>query len=392
MRILFASVGNFGHVHPLLPLALAARSAGHEVRFATGEQFHPILSAVGLEPVTAGRSVPDAFIEAAGGQAFLESQGGDVHPSELPPEVLTALGVKAFGSVLPRSIAADLVAVFESFRPDLVIHEVMNPGAGFAARLAGIPALSHGVGRLVSVGEEALIQEELRVTAAELGVLVADDQVRLLGHPYVDICPPSLQDADFIASGYPRIAQRPVPFDEPGELPAALAGSDRPLVYLSLGTALGSAAVLRTAIEGLAPLDVRVLVATGPTVGVDELGELPAHTVAVPWVSQAEVLRHASVVVQHGGSGTMLAALAAGLPQLFLPQGSDQPTNAEAVRALGAGEVLGHGELAPEAVTLKVKALLSDDSYRQAARRVADEIAAMPSPEEVAAGLSTYAG
>lgn len=91
----------------------------------------------------------------------------------------------------------------------------------------------------------------------------------------------------------------------------------------ALGTALDSADNLRTVIDGLRPLGVPVLAATGFRIQRAELGELPDNVIAAPWVPQSEVLARASLVVQHGGSGTTLAALSAGLPQLITPQGAD---------------------------------------------------------------------
>jgi hypothetical protein len=44
MRVLFASLASVGHTYPLIPLAIAARAAGHQVRFAAG------LYAEDLEP------------------------------------------------------------------------------------------------------------------------------------------------------------------------------------------------------------------------------------------------------------------------------------------------------------------------------------------------------
>ncbi|MFI5986696.1 glycosyltransferase [Streptomyces sp. NPDC051555] len=389
MRILFASVGNFGHIFPLLPLARAARAAGHEVAFATGEQFHQTLSEAGFEPVTAGRSVPEAFIEAAGGRAFLEAHGGEVGAQDVPPEVLANLHIKVFGSVLPRWVAADLAPVFESRQIDLVVHEVLNPGAGFAAQLAGVPALAHGVGLLAQDHEAERLQQEILATAADLGVTVPAGQVLTLGNTYIDICPPSLQDRAFVESGQARIEQRPVAFVEPGELPAGLAESGEPFVYLTLGTALGSAENLRTVIDGLAPLGVPVLVAAGFRVQIADLGELPEHVIVAPWLPQSAVLAHAALVVQHGGSGTTLATLEAGLPQLIVPQGADGPANGKAVRDAGAGEVL--FELSAEAVTEHARKILGDPGYREAAGKIAAEIAALPDPAEIAARLPEFA-
>ncbi|MFE3416626.1 glycosyltransferase [Streptomyces mirabilis] len=392
MRILFASAGNFGHVYPLLPLAKAARAAGHEVAFATGEQLHPALRAAGLDPVAAGRSVPEAFMEAVRGSAGLEhGEGdGDLGAQDVPPEVLADLHVKVFGSVLPRWVAADLAPVLAGGSFDLVVYEALNPGAAFAAHLAGVPAVAHGVGVMAMGPEEARIQEELLATAADLGVHAPGGQLLALARTYIDICPPSLQDRGFLAAPLPRIEQRPVAYGEPGELPAAIRDADGPFVYLTLGTALGSVDVLRTVIEGLLPLEVPVLVATGPVVDVADLGELPERVVAAAWVAQPEALKRAALVVQHGGAGTTLATLAAGLPQLILPQGADGPANAAAVRDAGAGELVHAADLTAGAVTAQARRILGDETYRDAARKVATEIASMPAPTETATRLPQF--
>jgi UDP:flavonoid glycosyltransferase YjiC (YdhE family) len=74
----------------------------------------------------------------------------------------------------------------------------------------------------------------------------------------------------------------------------------------------------------------------------------------------------------------MLGALAAGLPLLCLPQGADQHGNADHVPAAGAGLKLLREDLTPQAVRAAVAALLGEPGHRLAARRIAGEIAAMP--------------
>ncbi|MFJ3235758.1 glycosyltransferase [Streptomyces sp. NPDC086787] len=391
MRILFAGAGNFGHVYPLLPLAKAARAAGHEVSFATGEQLHRAVATAGLEPVAAGRSVPEAFMEAVGSRADLAG-AGELGAQDVPPEVLADLHVQVFGSVLPRWVAADLATALERIRPDLVVYEALNPGAAFAAALAGVPAVAHGVGVMALGPEEERIGQQLLATAGDLGVEVPFGQLLALSRSYIDIVPPSIQDPGFLAAPLPRIEQRTVAYAEPGELPEPIRSSGKPFVYLTLGTALGSPEVLRSVLAGLLPLDVPVLVAAGPVVPVGELGELPERVVAVPWVAQPEALKHASLVVQHGGAGTTLATLAAGLPQLVLPQGADGPANGRAVAAAGAGEVLLAGNQSPDTVTETARRLLAEDGYRIAAGKVATEIASMPDPAENVAKLVELAG
>lgn len=330
MRVLFAGLASVGHTYPLIPLAIAARDAGHEVHFAVGEEVHAPLTANGLRPFRPA----DAFYE--------------LYAEDLEPELAR-------------------------LRPDLVVHGWGVPGAAIAARRAGIPGLWHGFGRLFPDG----IGLELPTKAVP-------------GLPHVDICPPSLQDKDFLA-GEDRIELRPVAFSEPGALPLRDDHrTSRPLVYLTLGTAFGTPELLTAVIRSLAPLDARVVVATG-RVRPDRLGDLPANVTAHQWLPQADLLPHVDVVVHHGGSGTTLGALTVGAPQLILPQGADQFANADAVTAAGAGVRLLPDEVSEEAVASVVRTLSRPGGHSEAARAIAEEIARMPAPEDVARRLPEYA-
>jgi MGT family glycosyltransferase len=227
--------------------------------------------------------------------------------------------------------------------------------------------------------------------AAELGLDPAVVAGPGLGDPFLDICPPTLQDPAFLA-GFtpdraPRVPLRPVPFAEPAPLPAWVTEPGPPLVYLTLGTAFAEGGVLRTAIDGLGRLPARVLVATGPLIDTASVDDLPDTVRVEQWVPQADLLPHAALAVHHGGSGTTLGALASGVPQLLLPQGADQFDNAEAVVAVGAGRRLLPAEATPDAVADAAASLLTDPQPRAAAGALAREIAAMPSPAAVVAEL-----
>lgn len=335
MRVLFASLASVGHTYPLLPLAIAVRDAGHEVHFAAGEEVHGPLVAYGLGPFRPA----DSFYE--------------IYAEDLAPELVR-------------------------LKPDLVVHGWGVPGAAVAAVQAGIPGIWHGFGRLVPEG----IGFELPTRNAEVP-----------GRPHVDICPPSLQDKDFLATA-DRLVLRPVPYSPPGELPrwnGRLAA--QPLVYLTLGTVFGTPELLTTVLKGLATLDARVVVATG-RIRPEQLGDVPENVTVRSWVPQAELLPYVDVVIHHGGSGTTLGALAVGAPQLLLPQGADQFANADAVQAAGAGLRLLPGELDADTVADRVRRLLprpGRTEHRDAARAIAREIAGMPGPDEVARDLPSYA-
>lgn len=333
MRLLFASLATVGHAYPLVPLAIAAREAGCEVRFAVGEGMHRGLERHGLGPFRPG----DCFSE-----------------------------------MYPEDLAGDL----ERLRPDLVIHEWGVPGAAVAARRAGIKGVWHGFGRMFPEGIG--LESPMRVAGAE-------------GAPHIDICPPSLQDKAFLEAD--RIELRPVPFPDTGDHPVLPdISAAQPLIYLTLGTVFGTPELLTTAIAGLSGLNARIVVAAG-RLDPDELGPLPDNVTVHGWVPQTRLLPHADVVVHHGGSGTTLGALNSGIPQLLLPQGADQFANAEALVAAGAALQLGLDDLDPGAIADCAARLLPRraNPYRDAAREISEEIARMPAPAEVVERLREFA-
>ncbi|PZG24365.1 glycosyltransferase [Micromonospora craterilacus] len=387
VRVLFASLGTHGHTYPLLPLAAAARDAGHEITFATGEGFADTLRAQGFDPVATGMPVFDGFLAA------LRIRFDTDSPEGLTPEQLSELPQIVFGNVMPQRIFDELQPVIEGFRPDLVVQEISNYGAGLAATKAGIPTICHGVGRDTPDELTGSIEEEVGRLAARLGIDLPPGRIDAFGNPFLDIYPPSLQDPAFRTRAE-RYELRPVPFTERTDVPSWVTSGDRsrPLVYLTLGTSSGGTVeVLRAAIDGLATLDVDVLVASGPSLDVTHLGEVPANVRVEPWVSQAGLLPHVDLVVHHGGSGTTLGAFDAGVPQLSFPWAGDSFANAQAVAQAKAGDHLLPDAINSEAVASTAKRLLSDESYRTAAKAVAAEIAAMPAPEEVVRRLPEFA-
>ena len=203
---------------------------------------------------------------------------------------------------------------------------------------------------------------------------------------YLDICPPSVQS----------VAMDHIPAVQP--LRPASPARDRavddgpPLVYLTLGTVQNHSPVLVTVASALSALPVRLLVAIGPDGDPARFAGLPANVQVETWVDQSRVLERCAVVVSHAGSGTFLGALAAGLPQLCLPLAADQFRNAAGGERSGTALVLAPDAVTEESVTRAVTRLLAEGSFTERAREVALEIAAMPSPADVAGVLAERFG
>jgi UDP:flavonoid glycosyltransferase YjiC (YdhE family) len=127
------------------------------------------------------------------------------------------------------------------------------------------------------------------------------------------------------------------------------------------------------------------------------LGPVPANVHVEPWIDQARVLDHAELVVCHGGSGTTLAALSAGVPLVMVPLFADQFENAGRIAATRAGRVVetqirtagarSISSATPPEITKSIEGVLGDVTYRDRARAIAAEMAATPTVEEVLARL-----
>ncbi len=255
--------------------------------------------------------------------------------------------------------------------------------ARIVATALGLPRVHHAFGRLVPLACWERAAAETQRLWRELGV-PAEPLCGAFGGTYVDICPPSFQ-SEAIPAGTPVEPVRPL-FPPPAgaSAPAWLeALPARPTVYVTLGTVRNDLTLFRVLLDGLASLDANVVATIGPGHDPAALGPLPANAIVEGYVPQAFVLSRAAVVVSHGGSGSILATLAEGLPALLVPQGADQFDNAARCAELGAGLVLMPGEVTAAAVTDAVATLLRDGSYRERARALAAEIGALPHPRDV---------
>jgi MGT family glycosyltransferase len=144
---------------------------------------------------------------------------------------------------------------------------------------------------------------------------------------------------------------------------------------------LESGDLFERVLAGLGELPIEVVATVGSQIDPKELGPLAANVRVEQYVAQSEVLARSGAVVSHGGSGTVVAGLAHGLPQVVLPMGADQPLNAARCEELGVGIVLDAVRATPEQVGEAVSVVLSDPAYRSAAEHIRDEIAALPGPD-----------
>lgn len=381
MRVLLSSTSGLGHVLPLVPLGQALAAAGHEVLWAAGDGAAAFVEAAGLPVATVG--LRGDALGAARGTVLAAA-------AELPPpERAGYVFPRMFGEALAPPTAVDLLPLARAFRPDLVVHEQAELAAPLVARLLDVPCWTHAFGGAVPAPLVAAAGERLAPVWDAHG-LQSPPWAGCFGAGYLDLAPPPVQTVptDHIERVQPL---RPVAWSGPAS-PTPwpwLEHPWRPLVYLTLGTELGGAALLGDAVRELRELPVRLLVTVGPHGDPAQLGPQPDHVRVERWVPQTQVLPHATVLASHAGSGTFLAGLAHGVPQLCLPHQADQFRNAAGGARSGAALALAPGEATGVAVAAAVQRLLDDGAFRTAAASVAQVVAAMPSPAQVAELLTS---
>jgi UDP:flavonoid glycosyltransferase YjiC (YdhE family) len=374
VKIMFASLGAYGHVYPMMPLALACADAGHEVVIATGKPFLDRLPLPTVPGYPTDLDLDWAIEETRRRHPDLHGVG---------------FSLAMFSDVTAEQVAPTMIEQCERIRPDLVIFEGMDTGAGVAANVLGIPAAAYAIGLMSSV--YAMLHPATVGYQRDLWLKrnrIPPEANGLLAAALINPAPPPLQGPD--GTGAPTIPIRSVAYSESGaEVPAWLTQQrTRPRVYLTLGTvSFGAVEVLNRAIAEIAPLGVDILVTVGPDGEPAALGEVPDNVRIERFVAQSAVLPLVDLIVHHGGTGTVLGALAVGLPQLVLPQGADQFINAEILAAGGVARALPNDAQQPGAIGAAVQALLGDSPERQAAGRLREEIAAMPSPRDVVPAL-----
>ncbi|MCX5149870.1 nucleotide disphospho-sugar-binding domain-containing protein [Streptomyces sp. NPDC048550] len=371
MRILFTGPAAAGHLFPMIPTAQALRAAGHEVLFASSQPLNRLREAgFPIVEIGDGRTIRDVFEQSTGEEVRYVAT--DMTTDQILDRA--ALGF----ALVSRPTVQDLLDVADNWGPDLLVYDSFQASAPLVAAKLKIPSVIQNFG--VMSGLEMVGRIASKFTEAYETYKVAGPAESTA----LDIVPASL-------GGEPGgLRMRYIPYNGGGTVPAELLRrGTRPRVAVTLGTVLtemdGVRAIVRL-IEAAASVDAEFLLAVGDA-DLTPLGTLPDNVRPLPWVPLAELLTASDALIHHGGSGTLLTALQAGVPQLLLPQGADHFTNADALTATGAALRSASEDVDAPLLTR----LITDPALREAAVRLQAENAALPSPAETVPALEALA-
>jgi len=389
MRVLFATTANDGHFGPLIPFARACAAAGHEVRVAAPESYAAALDRAGF--------AHEPFADAPREQIGPIMASLPTLPFEEADDVVIR---EVFARVDAQAGLPAVMDTVDHWRPDVVLRESAELASLAAAERAGVPHVHVCIGmHEVATRFAGAIVEPLEELGRRAGLADGQASRALAAETVFSLVPEAV---DHAVGEVPPEAAAYLRFHEPAPatgaegLPA-WGDPGLPLVYVTFGSVTGSLGhfgdVYREALDGLADLDARVLMTVGRRLDPAELGPWPANAHVEQWWPQGELLTHAAAMVGHGGFGTTMGALAAGVPQVVMPIFTfDQVVNGAHVAAVGAGLAVSMGPGAVTRACSDVRTLLTAPSYTAAAQRVALQLADLPRPDEAVPVLAGLVG
>ncbi|KNB52167.1 nucleotide disphospho-sugar-binding domain-containing protein [Streptomyces caatingaensis] len=387
MRFLFTTTPGFSHTVPLVPLAHAARLAGHEVLFVAGG---PALRAATGAGLAACDPAPGEDVTAPYLRLATTAVGDELSVAQVMERVFGAFG--RIGEMMLPGLAR----IARDWRADVVLYPPMLPAGLLAARAAGSLAVVHGIGLrhpLFPLGTDGVppvlagagVTEPPRHPDAEL-VLAPESLEKINPSAPEDEVP------------YAVLPLRPSTYNGGGEVPPwALKAPARPRILLTLGSVAAhndsQAELLSAVVRGSEVLDAEVVVTAGGSDLTTLLGELPGHVRPMTsFLPLGAVLPTCAAVVHHGGMSTMFSALTAGIPQVIVPTTKgDALTNARVMEERGAGVTVDPARCTAATAAEALRRVVREPGFRAVGTDVAAELAAMPDPGDVVGRLAALA-
>lgn len=384
-RFLFSTTPGYGHIHPLIPLAHALKQAGHAVAFATSASRQLLVEASGFTffPVGSDLATDPEYQQSKAQLATM--------PLALESEILNY--ARIWCGIAPRLRTPQLVEIARSWQPDMVIREAGEYGAVIAAEHLGLPHATVAFTTAlkgIAIFEQGAA-ERLDPIRQSWGLAPDPTLKSLRRYLHLAYSPPSfsLQDVGGpVAGSVPATTHfvRPEIFDNADneslpdwveQLPA------QPTVYVTLGTEVNRESelypsVLQTIITGLRDTSVNLIVTLGRDKDPADFGPQPANVHIERYIPQSLLLPRCNLIVMHGGSNSLLAALDIGLPMVVVPLIADQFFNAPIVQQMRLGQVVEREHLTPASIRAAVEEVLGNPIYRHNVGRLQAEMHALP--------------
>ncbi|GAB2953718.1 nucleotide disphospho-sugar-binding domain-containing protein [Nonomuraea fastidiosa] len=389
MRVLFTTWAWPSHFYPMVSIAWALRTAGHDVRIASQPALMDTIMRAGLPAVVTGADFDIVGYHRRELASLRVEQQNPPGPADWDAAKRRRVQ-KSFAQFveIARLMAGDLLTFAQTWRPDLIVHDPLTYAGPLVARLLGVPSARNLFGPDFTYDTRHLEAEAMAPLLAEYGVSDLDTVGRLT----IDPCPPGLQ----YPADIPRRLVRYVPYNGLSRIPDwLLEKPDKRRICVIWGTTTTKfsqehAMRLPFVVDAVASMGTEVVLAVTPD-QLELFDSMPDGVRVADSVPLDVLLPTCDAIVHQGGAGTTLNSALHGVPQLMVVQTPDQVVNAIPVERSGAGTYLVPKETSRDSVLAHAAKVLDDPSCREAAHLLRAQMLEQPPPSGIVADLERFA-
>ncbi|MCL4338639.1 hypothetical protein M1271_03045 [Patescibacteria group bacterium] len=370
MKFIFLTLPAYGHLNPTLGVAKELVRRRHKVIVYNTEDFRVKIEKTGAEfrPPPIKVKIPDLRVMQNA-------------------EIIAKLNLQVTKQILPN-----LERMIEIEKPDCVLHDAMN----LWGKLAGIRSKTPSVSLVTSMVLHPAVL--LKYTK-----FLLPDYFRLIKHTkdtfqifkdYRNLYKKVGRRVPFITDMFinseklnlvftskyfqpcsDRLSRQfkfvgPIIYERP-ETPLPINTSDKPIIYIALGTVYNDNTLLyRTFVKIFANTPFRIYLSFGSYIKPQALGEIPENITIGNYLPQLSILKKASLFISHGGMNSVNESLYYGVPMLFFPFIQEQRANAARVQELGAGISWDKKPVEKDSFMTAVNELLTNKTYKENAHKI----------------------
>jgi MGT family glycosyltransferase len=359
-KVLYVNANLYGHINPTLPVVKELVERGEEVYYFSTKEFQTKIEAVGAKFVDYGESF----------EHFLHSfrPYGD-HPFYTLMEYMLAMDRIIVSIVLDKTVGMTF---------DYMLHDIMFGGGTILSKKLKLPAISTCSSfvmekppiplRMLEPGfhpQLDFLYGELRAAKVEwdleklqmsdifckkeaLNLVFTSKRFQPQGDTY---------DASFQFVG-PSLTDRQ-------ETLEFTLDTSKIIIYISMGTITNNCInFYNKCLEAFPNDDYQIIMSVGKKIDISSLQQIPNNYLVRNYVPQLEVIKHADIMISHGGLNSVSEALYYGVPVIAIPLSNDQPAVAKQLTEQGAGITLSMSDITPEILHSSVHVLLAQQSFQ----------------------------
>lgn len=373
-KYVFLNMPAHGHVNPTLPIVQELVRRGQQVSYYLTEEFRDAVQATGAVFYGYESKMKELM-------AMSFSKEGN-----MSSERMASVSQEITGQM--HQVPSGVMDSIRAEQPDVIVYDFMCAWAKIVAQELQVPAITTRA--TYASNDHFNLQDEMKQRMhdfpgmrkrMEMMRTMMAEQGKSSADPFADfssiwqdaeslnivIMPKEFQPAaETFDDRYVFVGSSISPRHEAPDFPFDQLDTDRPLLYISLGSvAFPQPEFFKQCFEAFAEQPWQVVLSVGRVIDVTTLGPVPDNFLLAPYVPQLDILPRTHIFVTHAGTNSVLESMYYGVPMVLIPQQPEQQLHAQRVVDMGLGVMLGKDVVS--AITLReaVERVDHDPAYRE---------------------------